>query len=230
MENYIPIIIFISGILFGVFLSSFLFGKEKVTFKKMTKRFLIEILMGGLFLFYAYSLDFNKFNVNVNYIIYLILGIIYISTLIVIAVTDKQKNVINKLALFIGIIDGMIYAIYISINVGFVYRYGIYLFLLLLLLLVDTLILKEKLKSNYIINILMLSMYILIFTSMYILILTCLLTIVSISFVFILKGITQRLRRREKNVVTLKTIPILLFLSISNIAVMIYTNFLYHVV
>ena len=228
MERYIPIIIFLSGIIFGVFLTYFLFKKEKLTINKILINIFIQILMGGLFLFYAFSIDFNKFNINVNYIAYLIFGLVYISTLIVIAVTDKQKNVINKVALFIGIIDSMIYAIYISLTVGFVYRYVIYLFILLLLLLIDTLLLKEKLKSNYIISILMLCIYILIFTSVYVFILTCLLTIVAIAFVYIIKGISKIRKKRLRNT-SLKTIPILLFLSISNIVVMIYTNFLYHV-
>ena len=228
MERYIPIIIFLSGIIFGVFLTYFLFKKEKLTINQILINIFIQILMGGLFLFYAFSIDFNKFNINVNYIAYLIFGLVYISTLIVIAVTDKQKNVINKVALFIGIIDSMIYAIYISLTVGFVYRYVIYLFILLLLLLIDTLLLKEKLKSNYIISILMLCIYILIFTSVYVFILTCLLTIVAIAFVYIIKGISKIRKKRLRNT-SLKTIPILLFLSISNIVVMIYTNFLYHV-
>ena len=229
MERYIPIIIFLSGILFGAFLSYFLFKNEKLTIKKVLRNILVQILMGGFFLFYAFSIDFNKFNINVNYIAYLVFGLVYVSTLIVIAVTDKQKNVINKVALFIGIIDIMIYAIYISLTVGFVYRYVIYLFILLLLLLIDTLLLKERLKSNYIISILMLSIYILIFTSVYIFILTCLLTVVSIAFVFIIKSISKKRKKKKRNSTTIKTIPILLFLSISNIVVMIYTNFLYHI-
>ena len=228
MERYIPIIILLSGILFGAFLTYFLFKKEKLTMNKILRNIFVQIIMGGLFLLYTFSIDFNKFNINVNYIAYLIFGLVYISTLIVIAVTDKQKNVINKVALFIGIIDSMIYAIYISLTVGFVYRYVIYLFLLLLLLLIDTLLLKERLKSNYLISILMLCIYILIFTSLYVFILTCLLTIVAIAFVFIIKGISK-IRKKQKRNTNIKTIPILLFLSISNIVVMIYTNFLYHV-
>lgn len=229
MEKYIPVIIFALGIIFGVFLSYFLFRKEKLTKQGMFRNLLIELLMGGLFLFYAFSLDFNRFNVNINYIAYLIFGLIYISTLIIIAVTDKQKSVINKEALFIGIVDSMIYALYISVTVGNVYRYGIYLFILLLLLLVDTLLLKEKLKSNYIISILMLCVYLLIFTSAYVFVLTCLLAVVSIGFVFLLKSITK-LKNKKAQSLTLRNIPILLFLSISNIVVMIYTNFLYHIV
>lgn len=230
MERYIAIIIFLSGILFGAFFSHFLFKKEKLTIKKVIRSILIQILMGGLFLFYTFSIDFNKFNINVNYIAYLVFGLIYISTLIVISVTDKQKSVINKAALFFGIIDSMIYAIYISITVGFVYRYVIYLFILLLLLLIDTLLLKEKLKSNYLISILMLCIYILIFTSVYVFVLTSLLTFVSIVFVYIIKGIANVTKKKEKKSISLKNIPILFFLSISNIVVIIYTNFLYHIV
>ena len=229
MERYIPIIIFISGILFGIFLTYFLFKKEKLTLKKVFKNILIEILIGGLFLIYAFSLDFNKINININYITYLVFGLIYISTLLVIAVTDKQKNIINKTALFVGIIASMIYSIYISITVGFAYIYVIYLFILLLLLLIDTLLLKEKLKSNYLISILILCIYILIFTSAYVFILTCMLTVTAIAIVFAIKGIANIIRKKKRKDILLKNTPILLFLSISNIVVMIYTNFLYHI-
>ena len=229
MEKYIPIYIFLSGILLGIFLSYFLLRKEKFTLKKVFNNILIELLIGGLFLVFAFSLDFNKININVNYIAYLIFGLIYISTLLVIAITDKQKNIINKAALFVGIVDSMIYSIYISMTVGFAYRYIIYLFILLLLLLVDTLLLKEKLKSNYLINILMLCIYILIFTSAYVFILTCILTTFALLFVFIIKGLSNVIRKKEKKTILMKNIPILLFLSISNIIVMIYTNFLYHI-
>lgn len=226
MDKYIPVFIFLSGILFGGFVSYFLFGKEKITTKVLLRNIFVEMLMGALFLFYAFSIDYNKINININYIFYLIFGLIYLATLIVIAVTDKQKNVINKAALFVGILDSMIYAIYISMTVGFAYRYVIYLFILLLLLLIDTLLLKAKLKSNYIISIFMLCVYILIFTSAYAFIFTCLLTAVAIAFVFLLSSIS---RKKKGKTTTLKNIPLLLFLSFSNIAVMIYTNFLYHI-
>lgn len=77
---------------------------------------------------------------------YLIFGLLYISTLFIIAGIDKEKIRIEKSVLLFGYILTTAYIIYLYIveQDPNIYRYVIYLFVVLILMLVDIFYLRKK--------------------------------------------------------------------------------------
>ena len=70
----------------------FLGGKCRYCKEKIRPRYLmLEILSGIVFLLFAVSIKLNIFNLNVQVLAYLIMGLLYISTLFIIAGIDKEN-------------------------------------------------------------------------------------------------------------------------------------------
>ena len=113
-------------------------GKCRYCKEKIRPRYiLIEILSGLVFVLFAASIKLNLFNLNDQIIVYFVVGILYISTLFIIAGIDKERIEIEKPVLLFGFICVTLYMVYLYIveNDTSIYRYVIYLMLSCLLLL-----------------------------------------------------------------------------------------------
>ncbi|MCI8352928.1 MAG: prepilin peptidase [Clostridia bacterium] len=206
---------------------SYIFLKGKCRYCKKTigiRYFLFEILTGLVFVLFSISLKIDVYNLYVSTIAYFIIAILYFSSLFILAGIEKEKGIIQKSVLIYGVFVSLVYMIYsytlIKTNV---YEYVIYLSFMIILLLLDTKLLKKKLKYNYWIQVLILILYMLIFTGVYYTIWTVILAILSIG----IKNILQFFKiRKSKIVKATKLSPIAFYLSISNIIVVISMNFI----
>lgn len=212
-----------------VFSYLFLGAKCRYCKQKIRPRyFLLEILSGISFVLFAISFNINFFNVEIHKIVSLVLGILYFSALVIIAGIDKEKHVIQKSVLFYGLFVSVIYMIYsCAINYNNVYAYVIYLLFIIVLLILDNYYLKRKLKESYLTQLLILLIIMVIFCSEYVIICTIILTLLSI-------GISILLDKIKNNKPTVKNdkkdikIPFAFYICISNIIVIIITNFMYY--
>lgn len=211
--------------LIPVFSYIFLGGKCRYCKKQIGIRyFLFEILTGLVFVLFSMSLKIDVYNININTIIYFVLAILYFSSLFIIAGIEKEKGTIQKSVLIYGVFVSLVYMIYsytlIKTNV---YEYVIYLSFMIILLLMDTSLLKKNLKYNYSIQILILLLYMLIFTGTYSTIYTVILAILSIG----IKNILQILKKKKAKIIKEnKKTPIAFYLCTSNIIVVILINFM----
>ena len=207
----------------------FLGGKCAYCKQKIRIRYLLlEVLSGLVFLLFALSLKMDVFNLNTNMIIYFLLYILYIVSLFIIAGIDKENINIQKSLLVFGLMISFIYMTYVCIqNSGAIYTYIIYLVLTIILLISDIAFLKKNLCQNYTIQVLMLLLYMVVFSDSYLTMLTIVTALFLIVVVMSIKKLKERAKR--KNIVTTREdikIPLGFFLCISNIFLIIVCNFL----
>ena len=198
--------------LFPILSYIFLKGKCRYCKNKIRPRyFLLELFSGIAFVLMAVSYKINIFNVNV---ISLFSCYIYIAILFIIAGIDKENINIEKGPLIVGFIFEALYIIYqCTLNNIDVYKYVMYLLLLCIILLLKIITLKKEMKEKYYIQILFLSLYIIMFGGSKIFIFSAILTLLSTAF--------YRIGQTKK-----EKIPIGFFLCVSNILVIIITNFI----
>lgn len=212
--------------LIPVFSYLFLAGKCRYCKNKIGIRyFLFEAFTGLVFVLFALSLKLNVYSaLNLNIIIYFMLAFLYFTSLFIIAGIEKEKNIINKGTLIYGSIISIMYIIYsYTLNMGNVYEYVIYLSFMVILLLIDTKNLKKNLKNNYYIQLLILILYMLIFSGTYLTIYTIMVAIISIG----IKNIILFFKHNKSKVTKKsKTSPYAFFLCVSNIIVIIVSNFI----
>ncbi|MBR6033666.1 MAG: prepilin peptidase [Clostridia bacterium] len=108
----------------------FLRGKCRYCGQKIRIRYLIlEIASGTLLLLYALSLNMNIKEMSLDKIIGFFFGMMYITSIMIIAGIDKEKKYIQRSVLLFGAVLVFIYILYLSIvgnaNID---RYAIYLF------------------------------------------------------------------------------------------------------
>lgn len=207
----------------------FLGGKCRYCKQKIRPRYLfIEILSGLVFVLFAMSLKINLFTTNISTIVYFVVGLLYFTTLFIIAGIDKEKIKIEKSVLLFGYIIQAIYIIYLYIvekNTN-IYRYVIYLTIICVLILIDTFILRKKVKNEYAIQVLLLCMMFLIYTFEAVTYLTILLTLITIAIKLLLQKL---LTKKHKTVIKTEKkqtiIPVGFYLCISNIICLLITNF-----
>ena len=202
----------------------FLGGKCRYCKDKIRPRYLIlELTSGIIFFLFAMSLKIDMYNLNA-YFIYLIFGMIYISTLFIIGGIDKENYSISKPVLIFGLIVQIIYIIYLYIIGVSIYKYVIYLFIMLILMCINTLLLKKKGKENYTLQILALCAYLAIATREQI-------VIMSIIFTLLLIAIKQIIiSKNKKNSITkqeITKIPVGYYLCFTNIIVLILRNYIF---
>lgn len=201
--------------LFPIFSFLFLRGKCRYCKNKIRKRYIIlEIFSGIAFLLFAMSFKINLLDLNIMRLVYLGIGVLYITGLIIIAGIEKENKHIQKSLLVYEIIVELIYIIYLYISQENIYRYGIYLLMLLALIIIDNIMLKKKNKSDYTIQTLILCMILFVFTKSEVFVATVILTLVLSAIKLI------------KNKENTENLPIGFFLCISNIVVLIIQNFL----
>ena len=206
-----------------IFSYIFLGGKCRYCKQKIKPRYLLfEVFSGLTFLLFALTLKLNVFNLSVNKIVYLTFGILYISTLFLIAGIENQNHTISKPVLLFGLIVNIMYIIYLYIFSFDIYKYAIYLMLLLIIVLIDTVVLKRTGKQNYTVSILMLCFYMVLATNEYTVILSIISTLLMIAVSQII--IKSKDNKSKIIVADLKKIPIGTYLCISNIVFLILHN------
>ena len=157
----------------------------------------------------------------------LIFSILYLLVLIGIAIIDKKEHKISKRILLIGFVVEAIQIIYLYVNSRFhLLEYLIYLIIFIILLIIDTIIIRKKGESLYVLQVLMLCMYMAIFTDKYIFAMTVIYMLLSIGL-YILIGRISTIRKRrvikKQNSKELAKLPIGFYLCIADIIVLIYS-------
>lgn len=214
--------------LIPIFSYIFLGGKCKHCKQKISPTyFILEICSGIVFVLLTMSIKMNFLEYDLNKIIILVFSILYISTMFLIAGIDKEKRRIQKSVLVFGLLVTNIYILYLyTVGEANIYRYAIYLLIMLVLVLIDTYLLTKKAESNYTIQILILCMYIVLFSSEEIFVLTVIYTLLALA----IHELIQRIINRKKLKVTDKKkkgiLPIGFYLCVTNVILIIAINFI----
>jgi prepilin signal peptidase PulO-like enzyme (type II secretory pathway) len=219
--------------LIPIFSYIFLRGKCRYCKEKIgLTNFLVEILTGVIFVLFAASIKFSIFNITQSILIYFIIGLIYITLILIISGIDKQNININKSALVVGFAVVTLYLIYLYITERPIdismYRYVIYLLLACFLVFFSIIYLKRKGKDSYTIDILMLSIFMILYTYEAVYIYTVMITLIAIALQLIIHGILNR-KKNSKYVKGIKNesskIPIGFYMGFANLMALIITNF-----
>ena len=206
----------------------FLGGKCRYCKQKIRIRYLIlEVFSGIVFVLFALSIKFSMYNLSVNNMAYLIFGLLYISTLFIIAGIDKEKIRIEKSVLLFGYILTTAYIIYLYIveHDTSIYRYVIYLGIIVILVLIDIFILRKKAENSYAVENLLLCMLLLGFTYEITTFLTITYTLICIVIQLLLNKLDSRKNKTVKKEQKTSKIPIGFYLCMTNIICLIITNF-----
>lgn len=204
----------------------FLGGKCRYCGKRIKPTYLIiELLMGfsaiGIFL----SLNVSFETINIYDLIKFLYLMIFATTLVLIAGIDKKQKKVSKPIIFVGCLINLAYIIYLcvlgeqtDINI---YRYVIYFAILFCIAVITS---KYKLfKYRYLLEILMICIYINMFEPSEVFLVTTILTMISLTCLLIVNTYKDKadksdiLAEDNKNL----DIPIAMFLCISNIVAMI---------
>lgn len=205
----------------------FLRGRCRYCKEKIRPRyFILELCSGLVFVLFALSIKLGLQNLNASIITYFIFGLLYIAGLFIVSGIDNEKKQIqNELVLYLVIVESL-YIIYLCIvEIANIYRYVIYLVLLVVLTTINILYYKKKLKNNYTIDCLILLTLMVIFTYEYCSVLTVIFTLLAIAITLLFDKIKEKRIKYVKKT-TKETIPIGFYLCVTNIIVLIATNFL----
>ena len=199
-------------------------GKCRYCKEKIRPRYIaLEMLSGISFLLFALSLKINLYNLEINKLVYLAFGMLYLTTLFIIGGIEKENHYISKPVLLFGLIVEIAYIIYLYIINISIYKYVIYLCLIISFLLINNIILKKKGKENYTLQVLILCWYFTMFAREEIVILSILLTM----FIIFIKRINIFKKSNKENTLesnSNKQTPIGFYLCVSNIIMLIAQN------
>ena len=213
--------------LIPIFSYIFLGGKCRYCKEKIRPRYLIlECVSGVTFLLFAMSLKIDVYNLEIQKLVYLVFGMLYISTLFIIGGIEKENHTISNSVLLFGLIVQTIYIIYLYIINVSIYKYVIYLFIMLVLIYINTMLLKKKGKENYTLQILILSLYLVIATREEIVILSIIFTLflVALKEMIINNSVNKASITETKEI---PKVPIGYYLCFSNIIVLILQNYIF---
>ena len=213
--------------LIPIFSYIFLGGKCRYCKEKIRPRYLIlECISGVTFLLFAISLKIDVYNLEIQKLVYLVFGILYISTLFIIGGIEKENHTISKSVLLFGLIIQTIYIIYLYIINVSIYKYVIYLFIMLVLIYINTMLLKKKGKENYALQILILCLYLVIATREEIVILSIIFTLllVALKEMIINNSVNKASITETKEI---PKVPIGYYLCFLNIIVLILQNYIF---
>ena len=140
-------------------------GRCRYCGEKVRIRYLIlEVFSGIVFLIAYLSFNINFPFFTIEKIIDFIAFICFFVTVVLISGIDKENVKIEKRVLLFGIITQALYMLYLyTFDMSNIYRYEMYLVIMLILFTIDTISLKIKGKSTYLIQILMFIDYILMY-------------------------------------------------------------------
>lgn len=213
--------------LIPIFSYLFLGGKCRYCKKKIRIRYLLlEILTGIVFLLFAMSINISFTEIEINKLLYLVISYLYITGIIIIAGIDKEKRRIEKSVLLYSFFVQGLYMVYLCVlEKANIYRYAIYMFIMMILLILDNTYLKKKLKNNYTIEILELSVIMITFSGEKNYVITIILTLLSIAIECLEKKIF-RLKNDNGNKSFYKKLPFGFYMVICNIISIIVMNFI----
>ena len=204
-------------------------GKCKECKQKIRPRYLIiEILSGITLVLIAYASKISFLNLDARTLIEIGFLVLYLSGIVIIAGIDLENRKIEKSVICYAIGILVIYIIYLCIvDKTNIYRYIMYLSITLILLIIDTVILKKKAKTSYVLSILILLMIMAVFTGEAVTILTVIMTLLIKVIYFVLNKIKSKTNKVKKVQEDLsKNLNYGFYLSISNIIMLIYVMFL----
>ena len=207
----------------------FLGGKCKECKQKIRPRYLIiEILSGIALCLIAYASKISFMNLDVKTLIDIAFLVLYLSGIVIIAGIDLEKRKIEKSVIYYAIGILVIYIIYLCIvDKTNIYRYIIYLALTLILLIIDTLNLKKKAKTSYVLSLLILLLIMAVFTGEAVTILTITMTLLTVGIYLILniiKSKTNKVKKTDNEMA--KNLKFGFYLSMSNVVMLILVMFL----
>lgn len=208
----------------------FLGGKCKECKQKIRPRyFIIEICSGLTFVLIAILTKLDFYNIDVKLLIELGFLTLYLSAIAIIAGIDKEKRQIQRSVIYYALGISLVYIIYLCIiDKVSIYRYVMYLAIMLILLIIDTVKLKTKAKTSYIISILILLTVMALFTGEFVAILTITMSLLIIAFYLIFKIINNRINKAKKdNKVISNNLPIAFCICVSNVIMLIFSLLLY---
>ncbi len=204
-------------------------GKCRYCKQKIRPRYLIlEILSGIVFVLFAMSIKFNILKISLDTVMYLVFGLIYIAILFIIAGIDKEKIQVEKKVLLFGYVVEALYIIYLYIveKDANVYRYVIYLMSICILLTLDIGFLRKSARNSYPTEILLLCLFLLTFTYEGVTILSIIMALLIITFKALMKKLSnKKLETVRMDKKEFSKMPIGFYLCISNIAILILSNF-----
>ncbi len=200
-------------------------GKCRYCKEKIRGRYIyLELISGIVFLLFSLSLKVNIYEFQIEKIMYLVFGILFISSLFIIGGIEKENHNISNSVLLFGLIIETIYIIYLYVLKINIYRYVIYLFIMLILILINTIKLKLKGKESYPIQILILCSYISIFIREELVILSIIFTLLLVAIKQMILNINSR-----KEIIETKNdnISIGFYLCFINIFMIILQNYIF---
>lgn len=207
-----------------------LMGKCANCGQKIRIRYLVlEILSGIVFVLLGLSLNISLSNLAMSNIVNFLFYSLYIVTLFIIAGIDYEKKNIEKSLLVFGIVISICFMIYVCIaKQTVIYTYIILMLGIAFLLILDTLFLKKKLTQNYTISILTLSLIMVVFSGIEVFYYTIIVSLFTIGIKLIIFNIKKK--SKEKAVINSDSkkikMPIAFYLAVSNILLMIFSNFI----
>lgn len=197
--------------------------KEKIRIRY----FLLEIITGIVFVLFAISIKLSLNYFSVQKLIYFVFGLLYITTIFLIAGIDKENIKIEKPVMLFGFICVGLYMIYLYIvekNTN-MYRYVIYLIIACFLLLFSIYYIRKKAQNSYTTDILILSILMILFTYEAVYIYTVIITLIAIALHIIIYKI-NRTKKIKVNVEGQAKVPIGFYICSSNILILLITNFI----
>lgn len=211
--------------LIPVFSYLFLKGKCRYCGKKISPRyFLFEIITGISFVFLAYALEINIFDINYVQLIELSLGILYLVFLLLVAGIDFENYKIDKKVLIFGVTVTFVNIMYQYISsTYFGYKYNlnrvmIYLIYLIILLILEVKLIKKTTKYDYSIDLIIIAIIMCLFTYE----ITTIFSIICCTLIIAFRILLNKMFSKERKVVNL---PVACYLVCSNIIMFIVAYF-----
>ena len=204
-------------------------GKCKECKQKIRPRYLIiEILSGITLCLIAYASKISFWNLEVRTLIDIAFLVLYLSGIVIIAGIDLEKRKIEKSVIYYALGILVIYIIYLCIvDKTNIYRYIMYLSIILILLVIDTVNLKKKAKTSYVLSLIILLLIMVVFTGEAVTILTITMTLLTVGIYLILNIIkykTNKVKKIDNEIA--KNLRFGFYLSMSNIVMLILVMFL----
>ncbi len=214
--------------LIPVFSYIFLGGKCRYCKQKIRPRyFIIETLSGFTFVVLAYLMNLDIYAVTDEIaisgpkILEYIFMVLYITFVVLMAVTEKENRKIEKSVSVYGIVISIMYIVYLCIREqAVIYRYVIFLAFYVLILVLDTITLKKYAKDSYTNGILLTVITMAIFTGVEITVSTIIYVLLIIFIYMLLMKLKKNSKENRKKIGDKdlnKTLPIGFYLGIANV-------------